>query len=160
MLGALRGGGVRLLAGGGGRSYSCQKLSEQISIRARVRPVLPMERAREDFWGSGRLPAQVHGDKRGPLWVSVGHSAYMKLARKPHIQRKLLRLEMEDENGVPTGETHQVLTDKVHEKMPFSRKWNEDYDYVTFRRWPRVPPLKLRIPFETIGDDQCAEVRQ
>ncbi|KAL1521056.1 hypothetical protein AB1Y20_022611 [Prymnesium parvum] len=141
------------------RGYKCQNIAEQISITARPRPPTPRKMAQQEFWRSGRLPANVHGDKLGPLWITVPFDAYMKLARKPHIQRKLLRLDMETEDGVRTGESIQVLTEEVFEKLPFHPRWNEDYDYVTFRRWPRKPPLLLKIPFDIINVEKCAHLK-
>eukprot|EP00966_Prymnesium_polylepis_P168042 3885225-Prymnesium_polylepis.1 len=140
------------------RSYACQKLEEQISIKGRLRPVTAMEDARRTFWRSGWLPAQVHGDKLGPVYLSVPFNEYMSMARKPHIQRKLLRINVEDEGGTPTGESLQVLTDEVFNKLPISSKWNGDYDYITFRRWPRSPPLKMKIPLWVLNEDKCPKV--
>ena len=77
------------------RSFACQSLASQISITARARPPTHMSQARVEFWNSGRLPVQVHGDKLGPLWLSFPYNDYMKMARKPHIQRKLLRVDIQ-----------------------------------------------------------------
>lgn len=141
------------------RGYLCQKPEDRLTITAQPRPFVPMERARKEFWGSGRLPVQIHGDKLGPLFLSVPYEEYMRMARQPHIQRKLLELQLEDESGTKTGERVHVLTDEVLQKMPFTAQNFGAYDYVTMRRWPRNSPLKLRVPFLIRNEDQCPQLK-
>lgn len=142
--------------GTGIRSYACQKLEKQLSLRARPRPLAMMEHARLKFWNSGRMPVHVHGDKLGPVFLSVPFKQFMKMANQPHIQRMLMRLDLEDEDGKLTGESLQVLPETLFEKQPLP---NDDYDYIKMRRWPREPPLKMLVPIWVKNEDKCPKVK-
>ena len=146
------------------RAYSCQKLSEQPTFTARVIDPIHREDARRIFWKSGWLPATLHGTpKEKIVHLTLPAKEYMQIARKPHIQRKLTRIDFEDEDGKPTGESVQALTNQVFEKRPEHGfgKWDEaaDYDFITLRRWPETPPLLMMIPIMITNELKCPLIK-
>jgi len=100
------------------------------------------------------VPATLAGDKVLPMKIAVEEKFY-QLARKPHIQRKLIQLDLE-------GHIVSVLT-----KSMIMKDWQFGGDSVVstlhFNRWPRHPeknPVRIRIPLLVTNMDRCPKIKK